>query len=251
MTAVAVIDDLERRGVKLATINGLLRIDAPKGVLTAVDRAALAEYRDALIARLEATADIDIWDHVLAVTRWHMPAIVPALETLRARGTRLFVRDGTKYFGPFDDFTDSAWSSADDWRAEYVSVLGDRRAAWERVMEDTTAPAVKEKPSDERLNRSVLDRAGVIDRPVDWESILQSISEPNPISDLRYELIWRAVDHAWPSFTAADGCVLSGESSWISWTCDVVRTEVELTRSLNALRKGRSNSEQHLLGDNQ
>ena len=52
MTAVAVIDDLERRGVKLATINGLLRIDAPKGVLTAVDRAALAEYRDALIARL-------------------------------------------------------------------------------------------------------------------------------------------------------------------------------------------------------
>lgn len=243
MTAVAVIDDLERRGVKLATINGLLRIDAPQGVLTAVDRAALAEYRDALIARLEATADIDIWDHVLAVTRYHMPEAVPPLASLRARGTRLFVRDGTKYFGPFDDFTDSAWSSADDWRAEYIAVLGDQRAAWERMMEDTTAPTGGLPPatattSDERLNRSVLDRAGVIDRPVDWESILQSIGEPNPISDLRYELIWRAVDHAWPSFTAADGSVLSDESSWISWTSDVRRTEGELTRSLKALRAG-------------
>ena len=76
------------------------------------------------------------------------------------------------------------------------------------------------------------------DRPVDWESILQSIGEPNPISDLRYELIWRAVDHAWPSFTAADGSVLSDESSWISWTSDVRRTEGELTRSLKALRAG-------------
>jgi hypothetical protein len=48
--------DLEARGVRLTAVGETLRVDAPRGVLTATDRAALVECKPALLATLRAEA---------------------------------------------------------------------------------------------------------------------------------------------------------------------------------------------------
>jgi hypothetical protein len=54
MTTHAFLDSLTRRGVRLSAASGRLDIDAPAGVLTAEDRAALAEHKAELVAILTA-----------------------------------------------------------------------------------------------------------------------------------------------------------------------------------------------------
>jgi hypothetical protein len=58
MTTHAFLDSLTRRGVRLSAASGRLDIDAPAGVLTAEDHAALAEHKAELVA-LVADADFD------------------------------------------------------------------------------------------------------------------------------------------------------------------------------------------------
>jgi hypothetical protein len=56
MTTHAFLDSPTRRGVRLSATSGRLDIDAPAGVLTAEDRAALAEHKAELVAILTAPA---------------------------------------------------------------------------------------------------------------------------------------------------------------------------------------------------
>ena len=57
MTAAALLAALQTRGVRLAAVGDRLRVEAPRGVLTAADRAALAAHKAALLALLRADAD--------------------------------------------------------------------------------------------------------------------------------------------------------------------------------------------------
>jgi hypothetical protein len=68
MTAAALLADLKRRGVRLTTADGRLRYVAPRGILTAEDRAALARNKAALVALLNPPAPSS-WDS-LAAQRW-------------------------------------------------------------------------------------------------------------------------------------------------------------------------------------
>jgi hypothetical protein len=53
MTLVAFLDSLDARDIRLALAgNGRLRVDAPAGALTPGDRAALTNYKPALLAHL-------------------------------------------------------------------------------------------------------------------------------------------------------------------------------------------------------
>jgi hypothetical protein len=52
----ALITDLEVRGVRLMAVGETLRVDAPRGVLTAADRKALLAHKPAILAKLRADA---------------------------------------------------------------------------------------------------------------------------------------------------------------------------------------------------
>lgn len=54
MTPAALIADLEARGVRLTAVGPRLRVDAPRGVLTAADRQALVQQKPAVLAALRA-----------------------------------------------------------------------------------------------------------------------------------------------------------------------------------------------------
>jgi len=56
VTPAALMADLEARGVRLAAMGERLRVDAPRGALTATDRDALVRYKPALLAALRAEA---------------------------------------------------------------------------------------------------------------------------------------------------------------------------------------------------
>jgi hypothetical protein len=56
MTPAALMADLTARGVRVTARGETLRVDAPRGVLTASDRAALVEHKPALLAALRAEA---------------------------------------------------------------------------------------------------------------------------------------------------------------------------------------------------
>jgi hypothetical protein len=52
MTATRLLAGLRRRGAILQVVNDRLRVDAPVGVVTAADRAALAEHKGELLVML-------------------------------------------------------------------------------------------------------------------------------------------------------------------------------------------------------
>jgi hypothetical protein len=52
MTAALLLAELRRRGAILQAVSDRLRVDAPIGVVTAADRAALAEHKAELLAML-------------------------------------------------------------------------------------------------------------------------------------------------------------------------------------------------------
>jgi hypothetical protein len=52
MTAAQLLAGLRRRGAILQVVSDRLRVDAPVGVVTAADRAALAEHKAELLAML-------------------------------------------------------------------------------------------------------------------------------------------------------------------------------------------------------
>jgi hypothetical protein len=56
VTAAELIADLEVRGVRLMAVGQTLRVDAPRGVLTAADRRELLAQKPALLAELRAKA---------------------------------------------------------------------------------------------------------------------------------------------------------------------------------------------------
>ena len=53
MTAAQLLAGLRRRGAILQVVGECLRVDAPVGVVTAADRAALAEHKAELLAMLD------------------------------------------------------------------------------------------------------------------------------------------------------------------------------------------------------
>jgi hypothetical protein len=58
MTATEFLVDLARRGVRLRVAKGRLQVDAPVGVLTDVDREAMARHKTMLVLLLsDCTAD--------------------------------------------------------------------------------------------------------------------------------------------------------------------------------------------------
>jgi hypothetical protein len=52
--------DLEARGVRLLAVGKTLRVDAPRGVLTATDREALVAHKPAVLATLRAEAEAPV-----------------------------------------------------------------------------------------------------------------------------------------------------------------------------------------------
>ena len=75
MSAAALLAALQARGVRLTAVGDRLRVDAPAGVLTVADRAALAAYKAALLARLRRRC------HACRGTRWYVPrADLPAYQ---------------------------------------------------------------------------------------------------------------------------------------------------------------------------
>jgi hypothetical protein len=56
VTPTALIAELEARGVRLTVVGETLRVDAPRGIVTATDREALVQYKPALLATLRAEA---------------------------------------------------------------------------------------------------------------------------------------------------------------------------------------------------
>jgi TubC N-terminal docking domain len=56
MTPAALMAGLAARGVRLTALGHALRVDAPRGVLTAADREALVAHKPAVLAALRAEA---------------------------------------------------------------------------------------------------------------------------------------------------------------------------------------------------
>ncbi|MFH0809361.1 MAG: hypothetical protein V2A77_02650 [Pseudomonadota bacterium] len=54
MSTAALVTDLQARGVRLSAVNGRLRVEAPKGLLTPEVKQALAERKGEVLAYLTA-----------------------------------------------------------------------------------------------------------------------------------------------------------------------------------------------------
>ena len=53
MSTAALLTELQARGVRLSVVEGRLRVEAPKGILTPQDRQTLAERKSELVAALQ------------------------------------------------------------------------------------------------------------------------------------------------------------------------------------------------------
>ena len=66
---------------------------------------------------------IDPWDRLLAAAGPRDAELARRLGLFRDCGCALTIQGGVVRFGPFDDFADSDWTDADDWRHDYDHYL--------------------------------------------------------------------------------------------------------------------------------